>query len=152
MSTLDAGKLCVFSTPSHHPSWSLTNPALRPSSSALCWNIKRSGYRSDLGQLPQQLAGYGDGNKNIQCWGHEAVSGSPRTDVMDSLIVRSFGNHVSGFMYRNLSWILPSRGFQSSERAETHPRELGYQVESGEWNRGSAAHGQQKGQGSELSE
>lgn len=71
---------------------------------------------------------------------------------MESLIVRSFGNHVAGFMYRNLSWILPPSGFQSSERAEMHPRELGYQVESGEWNRPSARHGQQKGQSGELSE
>lgn len=73
---------------------------------------------------------------------------------MDSFIVHSFSNHVSGFMYRNMSWILPSRGFQSSERTETHPRELGYQVESRQWNRPSAGHGtvSRKGQGSELIE
>lgn len=27
VSASDAGKLCVFSSPSHHPSWPLTSPA-----------------------------------------------------------------------------------------------------------------------------
>lgn len=82
-------------------------------------------------------------SKNIQCWGHVAVSGSPRTDFVNSFTVHSSGSCTSGSVHRNLSRILPS-GSSVQYDAEMHHREPEHQV--------GAVSGQQKGQGSKVTE
>lgn len=78
-------------------------------------------------------------------WGHVAVSGISQ-DRLNPVIRCSLLQQPRVWLCarhwgirRNLGSILPSRGFQSSERAELHLRELKYEVEGGEWSRRSAA-------------
>lgn len=119
-------------------------PAPRPDrpDQHTCWSIKRSGRTSHLGQLSQRSAVV-TASKNIQCRGHTAVSGSPRTDFIDSFTAHASGSRTSGSMHRSRSPILPS-GSSVQYDAETHYRGREHQV--------AATSGQRKGQGSKVTE